>query len=82
VAVAGPIGFIGLIVPHIVRLLARPDHRRLLPACALGGATLLVLADLLARTVAAPAEVPVGLITAFAGGPFFLALVLRARRAE
>jgi iron complex transport system permease protein len=82
VAVAGPIGFIGLVVPHIVRLLAGPDHRRLLPACALGGATLLVLADLLARTVAAPAEVPVGLITAFAGGPFFLALVLRARRAE
>jgi iron complex transport system permease protein len=80
VAVAGPIGFIGLMVPHIVRLLTGPDHRRLLPACALGGATLLVLADLVARTVAAPAEVPVGLITALAGGPFFLALLVRTRR--
>jgi iron complex transport system permease protein len=80
VALAGPIGFIGLIVPHIIRLLAGPDHRRLLPACALGGAILLVLADLLARTIAAPAEVPVGLITAFVGGPFFLTLILQARR--
>ncbi len=80
VAVAGPIGFVGLIVPHIIRLVAGPDHRLLLPACALMGATLLMLADLLARTIAAPAEVPVGLITAFAGGPFFLALILRARR--
>jgi iron complex transport system permease protein len=80
VALVGPIGFIGLIVPHIVRLIAGPDHRLLLPACALGGASLLVLADLLARTMAAPAEVPVGLITACAGGPFFLALILRARR--
>jgi iron complex transport system permease protein len=71
VALVGPIGFIGLIVPHIVRLIAGPDHRLLLPACALGGASLLVLADLLARTMAAPAEVPVGLITACAGGPFF-----------
>ncbi len=80
VALVGPIGFIGLIVPHIVRLIAGPDHRLLLPACALGGASLLVLADLVARTMAAPAEVPVGLITACAGGPFFLALILRARR--
>jgi iron complex transport system permease protein len=80
VALVGPIGFIGLIVPHIVRLIAGPDHRLLLPACALGGASLLVLADLLARTMTAPAEVPVGLITACAGGPFFLALILRARR--
>ncbi len=80
VALTGPIGFIGLIVPHIVRLLAGPDHRLVTPACALGGASLLVLADLLARTIAAPAEIPVGLITAFAGGPFFLVLILRARR--
>lgn len=80
VALAGPIGFVGLIVPHIVRLVAGPDHRLLLPACALGGASLLVLADLVARMVAAPAEVPVGLITAFAGGPFFLALILRSPR--
>ncbi len=80
VALTGPIGFIGLIVPHMVRLAIGPDHRLLIPACILGGATLLVLADLLARTLAAPAEIPVGLLTAFAGGPFFLALILRTRR--
>jgi iron complex transport system permease protein len=80
VALVGPIGFVGLIVPHMVRLAAGPDHRLLLPAAGLGGAALLILADLLARTLAAPAEVPVGLITAFAGGPFFLALILRTRR--
>jgi iron complex transport system permease protein len=80
VAMAGPIGFVGLMVPHMVRMLLGPDHRSLLPACALGGATLLVLTDLLARTVAAPAEIPVGLITALAGGPFFLFLILRTRR--
>lgn len=80
VALVGPIGFIGLIVPHMVRLAIGPDHRWLIPACALGGAMLLVLADLLARTLAAPAEIPVGLFTAFAGGPFFLVLILRTRR--
>lgn len=80
VAVAGPISFVGLVVPHLVRLTIGPDHRMLLPASALGGATLLLLADLVARTIAAPAEVPVGLITAFAGGPFFLYLILRTRQ--
>ena len=80
VALTGPIGFIGLIVPHMVRLTIGPDHRWLIPACAFGGATLLILADLLARTLAAPAEIPVGLFTSFAGGPFFLALILRTRR--
>ncbi|MGQ9527472.1 FecCD family ABC transporter permease [Chloroflexus sp.] len=80
VALTGPIGFIGLIVPHMVRLTIGPDHRQLIPACAFGGATLLILADLLARTLAAPAEIPVGLFTSFAGGPFFLALILRTRR--
>lgn len=80
VALTGPIGFIGLIVPHMVRLAIGPDHRWLIPACAFGGATLLILADLLARTLAAPAEIPVGLFTSFAGGPFFLALILRTRR--
>ncbi len=82
VAVAGPISFIGLIVPHIVRLLSGPDHLRLLPACALGGATLLILADLVARTVAMPAEVPVGLITALAGGPFFLFLIIHTHQRQ
>lgn len=81
VAVAGSISFIGLVVPHIVRLLAGPDHHRVLPACALVGATLLILADLLARMVAMPAEVPVGLITALAGGPFFLVLIVRTHHA-
>jgi len=80
VALTGPIGFIGLIVPHMVRLAIGPDHRLLIPACAFGGAILLVFADLLARTLAAPAEMPVGLLTSFAGGPFFLALILRTRR--
>lgn len=80
VALAEPSGFIGLVVPHIIRLLVGPDHRRLLPACALGGASLLILADLLARTIAAPAEVPVGLTTVLVGGQFFLTLIIRMHR--
>lgn len=79
VAFSGLIGFIGLMVPHIMRLLVGPDHRRLLPAAALFGALLLLLADTVARTVIAPAEIPVGVITAATGGPFFLYL-LRVRR--
>ncbi|MFN8532625.1 MAG: iron ABC transporter permease [Dehalococcoidia bacterium] len=79
VAVAGPIGFVGLIVPHLVRLAGGPDHRLVLPGAALGGAALLVMADLVARTVVAPAEAPVGIITALAGAPFFFWLVLRSR---
>lgn len=82
VAVAGIIGFVGLVVPHLVRLLLGPDHRRLLPASALLGAVLLVGADTLSRTLAAPAEVPIGILTALAGGPFFLVLLLRARGYE
>ncbi len=79
VAFSGLIGFIGLMVPHIMRLLVGPDHRRLLPASALFGAFLLLLADTVARTVLAPQEIPVGIITAATGGPFFLYL-LRSRR--
>ena len=79
VALAGAIGFIGLVVPHLLRLLLGPDHRALLPASALGGALLLVLADLGARTWLAPAELPVGILTALVGGPFFLALLMRFR---
>jgi iron complex transport system permease protein len=79
VAVAGGIGFIGLVVPHLVRQTLGPDHRWLLPASALAGATLLLLADLAARTLAAPAELPVGVLTATLGAPVFFAL-LRARR--
>lgn len=81
VAVSGIIGFVGLVVPHVARLLWGPDYRRLLPLSALLGATFLILADLVARTIAAPEEVPVGIITAFAGAPFFLYLLRRQRRA-
>jgi len=79
VAVAGPIGFIGIIVPHLLRLLIGPGHAGLLPACALLGAVLLVAADIVARTVAAPAELPIGIVTAILGAPFFLWLLLRQR---
>jgi iron complex transport system permease protein len=79
VAFSGLIGFIGLMVPHIMRLLVGPDHRRLLPAAALFGALLLLVADTVARTVIAPSEIPVGIITAVTGGPFFLYL-LRTRK--
>lgn len=82
VAFCGMIGFVGLMVPHLLRLIAGPDHRTLLPASALGGALMLVLADLVARTVASPVEVPLGVVTALAGGPFFLWLLHRTRRAH
>jgi iron complex transport system permease protein len=79
VAACGLIGFVGLIVPHSVRLVVGPDHRRLVPASALAGATFLVLADSFARTAIAPSEIPVGVIAAFLGGPFFLFLLRRKR---
>lgn len=79
VSLAGVIGFVGLIVPHAIRLLVGPGHRRLLPASALLGAALLTLADTVARTAAAPAEWPVGALTSALGAPFFLALLLRLR---
>lgn len=80
VSVSGIIGFVGLVVPHLVRLAAGPDHRLLLPASALLGAALLLLADLFARTVVVPTELPIGIVTAIVGGPFFLWLLLRGRR--
>lgn len=76
VAVSGTIGFLGLVVPHLLRLSLGPDHRHLLPCSALAGALLLVIADLFARTIAAPAELPIGLLMSLIGGPFFLALLL------
>lgn len=79
VAAAGMIGFVGLVVPHLLRLLTGPDHRRLLPAAALGGALLLLLADLVARLLLAPAELPIGTVTALLGAPFFLYLLSRER---
>ena len=81
VAMAGVIGFVGLIVPHAVRMIFGSDYRRLLPLAAIAGAAFLIAADLLSRTVIAPQEVPVGIVTAIAGGPFFLYL-LRARRVD
>ena len=81
VAVSGIIGFVGLIVPHVMRLVVGPDHRRLFPASILGGAALLVLADTLARLVIAPAEVPIGIVTALLGAPFFLFLLARRGQA-
>ncbi|MUN42524.1 FecCD family ABC transporter permease [Actinomadura litoris] len=77
VAVSGSIGFVGLMMPHVVRLLVGADHRRALPAVALLGAAFLILADLAARTLVAPEEIPVGVLTALVGGPFFLWLMRR-----
>ncbi|UPA23702.1 FecCD family ABC transporter permease [Shinella oryzae] len=79
VAVSGGIGFVGIVVPHLLRLVIGPDHRYLLPASALLGGVLLLGADMLARTIVAPAEVPIGIITALAGAPFFLWVLLRHR---
>jgi iron complex transport system permease protein len=80
VAVSGIIGFVGLVVPHLLRLTLGPDHRALLPGSALLGATLLLLADLVARTVVVPAELPIGIITALVGGPFFIWLLVSRRQ--
>jgi len=77
VSLGGPIGFIGIVVPHLVRLLVGADHRIVLPASALFGASFLVLCDLAARTVMAPLEIPVGVVTALIGGPFFLWLLVK-----
>ncbi len=80
VAFGGLIGFVGLVVPHVVRLLAGPDYRRLLPLSIIGGAIFLILADLVARTVLSPQELPVGVVTALAGAPFFVLLLRRLKR--
>ena len=79
VSVGGPIGFVGIIIPHLVRLLVGPDHRLVLPAAALFGAAFLVICDVASRTLLAPVELPVGIITALVGGPFFLWLLIRNR---
>jgi iron complex transport system permease protein len=81
VSVSGLIGFVGIVVPHAVRLTAGPSYRALLPISMVGGAAFLVFADVIARTAQAPAEVPIGVITALIGAPFFL-FVLRSRRAR
>jgi iron complex transport system permease protein len=79
VAICGVIGFIGIVVPHLLRLAIGPGHRNLLPASALFGASLMVFADTFARVLAAPAEIPVGILTATIGAPFFLYILLRQR---
>jgi iron complex transport system permease protein len=79
VSVAGVIGFVGIVIPHLLRLMIGPSHGLLLPASILAGAALLLCADTAARTLAAPAEVPIGIITAVIGAPFFLGLLLRQR---
>ena len=78
-AVAGPIGFVGLVVPHMIRLVVGVDHRWMLPVSALGGAVLLTLGDVLGRVVARPEEIEVGIVTALVGAPFFIALVRRQK---
>ncbi len=80
VSISGLVGFVGLVVPHAARLILGGDHRLLLPVAALGGGTFLCAADLAARVILAPTEVPLGIVTALAGGPFFLYLLRRARR--
>ncbi|WP_395851672.1 FecCD family ABC transporter permease [Cystobacter fuscus] len=80
VAFSGMIGFAGLVVPHLIRICLGPNHRVLLPLSGLLGATLLVLSDLVARTVVIPSELPIGIVTALTGAPFFLYLILRQRR--
>lgn len=79
VAVSGGIAFVGIIVPHLLRLASGPDHRPLLPNAAIAGALILTLADLVARNVIAPAELPIGIVTALCGGPVFLWILLRQR---
>ena len=82
VAVAGIVVFVGLVVPHLLRIVIGPDHRVLLPASALGGAILLLGADLVARTIVVPAELPLGVVTALIGGPYFLWLLRRTTREQ
>jgi iron complex transport system permease protein len=82
VSVAGVIGFVGLIVPHLLRLLIGPDYRLLVPLSALGGGIFVLWADTLARTVLAPTEIPLGIVTAFLGGPFFAYLLNRQKKSK
>jgi len=82
VAVSGLIGFVGMIIPHGVRMVLGPDHRLVLPAAALVGGTFLAIADTIARSLLAPTELPVGVITALCGGPFFIYLLMSRRKSH
>lgn len=79
VSLGGPVGFIGIVVPHLIRLMVGADHRLVLPASAFGGAAFLVACDTVSRTALSPLEIPVGVVTAIIGGPFFLWLLIRSR---
>ena len=79
VSLSGLIGFVGLVIPHILRMTLGPDHRLLVPSCVLGGASYLILCDLLARVIPSTGELPVGIITALIGAPLFIVLLLRSR---
>ena len=79
VSMAGMISFVGLVVPHLIRVMFEADHRLVLPAAILGGALLLILSDLIARTIVSPAELPIGVVTSLIGAPFFIALLLNAK---
>jgi cobalamin transport system permease protein len=80
ISVSGPVGFVGLLVPHLLRMLVGPDHRRLIPAAALGGGLFVVVCDLVGRSVAPPFEIRVGIITAVVGSPYLLGLILRTQK--
>ena len=80
IAASGPIGFVGLLIPHLFRFIVGADHRTLIPASALGGALFLVLCDLLGRAIAPPFEIRVGIITAILGSPYLLSLIVRTQR--
>ncbi len=82
VSMSGMVGFIGLVVPHLIRVVFQPDHRLVLPASVLGGAILLVISDLISRTIVAPAELPIGVVTALIGAPFFIGLLLNAKKKQ
>ena len=80
VSLSGMIGFVGLIVPHLVRMIGGVNHNYVIPGSAIAGATIMVMADLISRTLIKPAELPVGLITSAIGSPFFLYLIFRMRQ--
>ncbi|MBN2708704.1 MAG: iron ABC transporter permease [Calditrichaceae bacterium] len=80
VSIAGPIGFVGLVIPHIIRLLLGPDHKSLFPYCILMGGAFLVWCDTLARLIIYPAELPVGILTSLIGGPFFIFLLIKGKK--
>ena len=80
VSIGGTIGFVGLVVPHLVRMIVGPNHRRLLPASVFGGALFLMMTDLLARTLLSPTELPIGVVTSLIGAVFFVAVFYRSRK--